>query len=91
MKSIIQKNRECYFCGNRFTDMHHVRLGNCSRKKAEEYGLYIYLCRICHMELHINETLKRSVQQHAQKKLEDEIGHEEYMKIFKKDYLCTKQ
>lgn len=87
MKSIIQTDRSCYYCGNPLTDLHHVRLANCSREKAEEYGLLAYLCRKHHRELHQNETMKRAIQQHAQSALEKEMTHEEYMRIFGKNYL----
>lgn len=87
MKSIIQTEKVCYYCGNPIADVHHVRLANCSREKAEEYGLIAYICRKHHRELHHNEVMKRALQQHAQSKLEEKIGHEEYMKIFGKSYL----
>lgn len=87
MKSILQSNRECYFCGNPVVDPHHVRLGGCSKKKAEEYGLIVYICRKHHTELHNNEVIKKSVQQYAQHTLEKTMTREEYMQIFKKNYL----
>lgn len=90
MKSIIQTERFCYYCGSPNVDIHHVRLGNCSREKAEEYGLISYLCRTHHEELHRNAVMKRAMQQHAQFELEKRMTHEEYMAIFKRNYLCTK-
>ena len=87
MKSIIQHDKRCFVCGNIEADTHHIRLGNCSRKKAEKYGLIMYLCWKHHRELHDNPAIKESVQKMAQKKLEQFISHDEYMKNFKKNYL----
>ncbi len=83
----LQENKECFICSGRAVDPHHVRLGNCSRKKAEKYNLLIYLCRPCHERLHRDEKMKRYIQRFAQKKLEEEMSHDEYMRIFKKNYL----
>ena len=90
MKSILQDGRKCLICNFPLTDLHHVRLGNCSRKKAEKYGTLVYLCRKHHDQLHHDEKLKRKIQQLAQSKLETKMTHEEYMKIFKKNYLGEK-
>lgn len=87
MKSIIQDHKYCYFCGSPYTECHHVRLNNISRKRAEKYGLIAYLCARCHRALHINEPMKRALQIHAQKALEEEIGHEQYMKEIGKNYV----
>lgn len=86
-KSIIQTECLCYYCGSPNVDVHHVRLGNCSREKAEAYGLIAYLCREHHMQLHRNEVMKKALQQHAQSQIEKRMSHEKYMEIFKRNYL----
>ena len=52
-ESIIQKERECYFCF-RTTGLqrHHCLHGTASRKKADADGLTVWLCHQCHAALH---------------------------------------
>lgn len=54
-KSIIQDNEEdhiCFLCGSHEGyDRHHTWHGS-NRKKAEEDGLTVQLCRHCHRLLH---------------------------------------
>lgn len=50
MKSIIQTEKECYFCkSQRLIEEHHI-FGGANRKKSEKYGLKVYLCHYCHNE-----------------------------------------
>lgn len=45
MKSIIQKNKECYVCGTTIgLHSHHIYFGNPWRKLSEKYGMKVYLC-----------------------------------------------
>lgn len=45
MNSILQSNKECYFCKNKSNlHKHHIMKGIRNRKKAEEDGLWVYLC-----------------------------------------------
>lgn len=49
MESIIKTGRYCFFCGR--TDRlekHHAIHGTANRKKAEELGLWVWLCPECH-------------------------------------------
>lgn len=49
MESIIKTGRYCFFCGR--TDrleQHHAIHGTANRKKAEELGLWVWLCPECH-------------------------------------------
>ena len=52
MASILQPyNRdECFLCGMRATDTHHVFYGAGLREVSELYGLTVRLCRQCHTE-----------------------------------------
>jgi len=48
MKSIIQKNKECYVCGSKqYLHLHHILFGR-NRKKCDEDGLTVYLCYYHH-------------------------------------------
>lgn len=55
MTSIIQDPHEnrCFLCGYIGNlDKHHVWHGTANRKIADEDGLFVYLCRECHLKLH---------------------------------------
>lgn len=57
MKSIIQKNRVCYFCEREYgLDRHHAMHGTANRRLADQDGLTVYLCRECHRKLHDTEA-----------------------------------
>ena len=49
MKSVIQKNKECYVCGTTYNlHSHHIYFGNPWRKLSERYGMKVYLCWLHH-------------------------------------------
>lgn len=49
MKSIIQKNKECYVCSTTYNlHSHHIYFGNPWRKLSERYGMKVYLCWLHH-------------------------------------------
>lgn len=53
MRSIIQKERECYFCFSTVgLETHHCLHGTANRKKADADGLTVWPCRQCHAALH---------------------------------------
>jgi len=88
MKSIIQSDREhCYLC-HRFgeTDEHHVIMGNAQRKKAEKYGLKVYLCRTCHRRLHDTNWQRRELERVGQIAFELTFVEEDFMSIFGRNY-----
>lgn len=92
MKSIIQDCKEvCYICGGRATEEHHCIHGSANRKLSEKYGLKVYLCPACHrtgkLAVHRNYFADKKIKQIAQKAFEKKYSHEEFMKIFKKNYL----
>ncbi len=89
MRSIIPggNNREqCFLCFNIPTDRHHCLHGS-RRKKAEEWGLTVYLCRRCHSLLHDKGVNDLFLKQVAQKTFEEKYSHELWMQEFGKDYL----
>lgn len=86
-KSVLQKGNHCYKCGGYPADLHHIRVGNCSKKKAEDYGMVVYLCRYHHRWLHDHPEAKEELQRLAQKRFEELYSHDEYMETFHKNYL----
>lgn len=90
MKSILQTSKYCWVCGNPNVEEHHVIFGTAKRSLSEKYGLKVYLCHEHHLGdkgVHHNPTLNLALKQFAQKKFEETHSHEEYMRIFKRNYL----
>lgn len=84
---MLSDKKECYFCGRKGTlHVHHCLPGS-RRKQADKYGLTVYLCPQCHMQLHDMGIGYRFLQKKAQKHFEEQYGHEEWMRIFGKNYL----
>lgn len=87
-ESIIQTEKQCFVSGSRIDlDRHHCLHGN-KRKKAEQYGLWVWLRHDIHMRLHEKDkALDRELERVAQMAFEAKYGHEKYMAVFGKSYL----
>ena len=90
-ESIISTNNTvCYLCGStRWIEIHHIFAGS-DRKLSTKYGLVVPLCHECHQGkngVHQNFEKRRYLQQIAQKRFEEEYPEEEWMKIFRRNYL----
>lgn len=102
IKSIIQLNWDkCFFpnCTNRPTQIHHVMHGP-NRKKAEEDGLLIHVCPMCHEAIHFSKDssrkLDRNLKRLAQIKWEEGWKARHTMGIFKsvrevEDYVAIQE
>lgn len=99
-KSILHNKMDgtCYLCmllnqdyNRRITQEHHVIFGTANRKLSEKYGLKVYLClehhEIGEMSVHRNHEVASILQKQAQKVFEKTHSHEEWMKIFRRNYL----
>lgn len=90
-KSILQDRKECFLCGSTLElHEHHVIYGP-FRKKAEHYGLKVWLCPVEHnmsdQGVHFNRELDLRLKQYAQEKFEAIHGHAAWMREFEKNYL----
>ena len=91
-KSIMQTERECYFCG-RLTDLerHHVMAGTANKWLSEVYGLWIWCCDFHHRDpkegVQYNPERNRKLKQEAQKAFQSYYGRKVWMKMFRKNYL----
>lgn len=84
---MISEERSCYLCGRTgVLQMHHCQHG-IRRKKADLYGLCVWLCPECHRQLHDHGVGDRYLQQVAQRYFEERYGHDEWMKQFGKNYI----
>ena len=89
-KSIMQQDKRCYLCG-RVTELecHHVMSGP-NRKWSEKYGLTVMLCREHHTGdtgVHKNRDKADALKRLAQIAFEARHSREEWMQIFRKNYL----
>ena len=84
---ISSSHDTCFLCGKRgVTHKHHCLHGS-RRKKADEFGLTVYLCPQCHQELHDHGNHDLELKKLAQEKFEEVFGHEAFMDAFGKNYL----
>ena len=92
-KSIIQTEKECYFCGTTLNlDKHHCIHGWANRKLADKDGLWVYLCKDHHtmssQSVHQDENMNLVLKKIAQKEWEKKFGtREEFIKRYGKSYL----
>lgn len=80
--------RFCYLCGGVPSDTHHIFNG-AERKKSEQYGAIIQVCRRCHNEIHKNYPLREQLKKEFQHKImvEHNLTIDEFRQVFKKNYL----
>lgn len=74
-KSIIEKDSKftCWMCGSfGHTELHHCFHGTSRRKKADEDGMVLHLCRECHRKVHECP----------------ESGYDDYIKSYAEEYWC---
>lgn len=87
----MQDKKECFICGA-IADLHehHVLFGP-FRKKAEHFGLKVFLCPYHHnmsdYGVHFNKKIDVELKKMAQRKFEESHSREEWMRIFEKNYL----
>lgn len=90
MKSIVQSDKRCFVCGSTTVHKHHVFSG-ANRKNSEDHGCWVYLCPRHHNGsdngVHFNKMFDTYLKQFTQRKFEETHTREEFMKIFKKNYL----
>lgn len=72
----------CIECGNQKKDKHEC-IGGCNRSNSIKYGLVVPFCRECHN----NPKIKRKWIFIAQNKFVELFGYENFIKIFKKDFI----
>lgn len=90
-KSIMQQDKRCYLCG-RVTELqlHHVMSGTANRKLSDKYGLTVWLCMEHHTGdtgVHKNREKADAMKRLAQIAFEARHSREEWMQIFRKNYL----
>lgn len=89
--SILQSEKECWFCGATFgLEEHHIFAGVANRKISEKYGLKAWLCNEHHTGkkgAQYDPDMNLQLKQEAQRKFEQIYSHDMWMKVIKKNYL----
>ena len=94
MTSIVQDLSEerCFVCGSqRNLELHHIMHGTANRRISTRTGLVCWLCKRHHTSpyngVHNNAILNEKLQQDAQRAFEKTHTRQEWMELFKKNYL----
>ena len=91
-KSILQREKRCFFCGREFgLEEHHIFGGVANRKISDANGLVLWVCQFHHTDpkegVQYNKERNQSVKRLAQIAYEARHSHEEWMELFHKNYL----
>lgn len=92
MKSILQKEKECFMC-DRTDDLelHHIFFGTANRKVSDEHGFTVWLCAFHHrnsrMSAHRNREVDLALKRVAQTVYENDHSREEFMELIGRNYL----
>lgn len=92
-KSIIQTEKECYFCGaTENLDKHHCIHGTANRRLADKDGLWVYLCKYHHtmspQAVHRDENMNLVLKKVAQQRWEAKYGNrEQFISRYGKSWL----
>lgn len=93
MKSIIQERKECFVTGDtNGLHKHHI-FGAYNRNNSEKYGLWIWLrwdyhiADSPHRTPHNDKEVDLLYKQIAQREFEIRYGHDEFMRIFGRNYI----
>ena len=90
MESIIKTvPGVCLLCGKTGpTEKHHLMSGTANRRLAEEDGLFIYLCPMCHQIVHMDRKVNWTTKAFAEKVWRDYYGKskEEFIKRYGKSF-----
>lgn len=84
--SITEYTQYCLLCGVPTTDTHHCLSGS-DRKHADEDGLVIPLCRVCHRFVHDNPKALVMSKIIGQLAYEREHTREEFRARYRHSYL----
>lgn len=90
--SIMQHRKECYITGStQGLHRHEIFFGKDKRQLSLEWGCWIYLRYDWHTNtnfcVHLNPELDMMLKREAQKRFEELYGREQFMEVFKKNYL----
>lgn len=90
-RSIVQTEKQCFYCGAiRGLELHHVFFGP-NRHLSTKYGCVIWLCQKHHQDhregVHHNKEMNEGLKMLFQRKLEEKMSREEFIRIFGRSWL----
>ena len=89
MRSIVQKEKECWVCRRRDQlHYHHIFYGTANRKLSEKYGMKVWLCYEHHTGpagVHFNKGLDQMLKAYAQEIFEQTYDIP-FVEVFGKNY-----
>lgn len=87
-QSIMQDEKKCFVTGRTDNlEIHHCLDGS-RRKKADQWGLWVYLTHDTHQAAHFGDSkLIYALRRAAQRRFEELYGHDKFMEVFGKNYL----
>lgn len=85
-ESLLSKRKYCYFCGSPNVVIHHI-YGGPLRQKSDEQGGWVYLCPKHHEMIHSMPEKSRMLKKLCQIEFEEKYSHEEFLKLFRRNYL----
>ena len=93
MKSIIQKNKECYVCKTTYNlHLHHIYYGSANRKISDKNGFVVYLCQYHHEGTYgvhgkNGKELNMKLKQECEKKYEENHTKEEFISLIGRSFI----
>lgn len=92
MKSILQTNKECFFCKTTSgLNRHHVYFGTANRNISEQNGFWVYLCAEHHNmsdnSVHFNKDMCEELQKDCQRVYCEEHTIKEFRKLIGRNFL----
>ena len=96
MKSIIQKNKECWYCKTTYNlENHHIYFGP-NRKVSDKNGFVVWLCNYHHTgslcgiskySVHFNRKMNLKLKQICQSKYEENHTRDDFIRLIGRSYL----
>ena len=91
MKSILQSDKECWFCHSPNVELHHIYFGR-NRKISDKMGFTVWLCPEHHRGtrgIHgmFGNIADEYLKQLCQEKFEETHSREEFIKLIGRSYL----
>ena len=93
MESIISNSKYCHLCGKWYSLQKHHCLGGPDRQKADDDGLWVWLCADCHIAgkhaVHgpYGTQYRQMLRREAQAAYERTHTREEWMERYGRNYL----
>jgi Zn-finger protein len=93
MKSILQDEKQCFFCHSTMNlELHHAIHGVANRKIADREGLTVFLCHGCHARVHDSDReMDLVLIKTAQRAYESRHSREEWMALFSHNWLWDEE